>query len=80
LPRVGCLPVISGVGYPGGEHKPGDPEVAARQLLSGLAAGAAPPRRGGPGDGGGHVLSAGGVHPADGEAGGDAGQQVPDAL
>jgi putative transposase len=61
-----------GVGYPGGQHQPGDPEAAAGLVFPGLAAGAAPPRRGRPGHGGGHVLPAEGVHPADGETGRDA--------
>ena len=48
------------------------PKLRTGQLLPGLAAGAPPPRRGGAGHRGGHLLPAGGVHPADGEAGRDA--------
>ena len=54
-----------------GSDRAGDPEAAAGQLLPGLAAGAAPPGRGRPGQRGGHLLSARGVDAADGEAGGD---------
>jgi hypothetical protein len=40
----------------------GDPEAARRQLLPRLAAGAPPPGRADAHHGGGHLLSAGGVH------------------
>jgi hypothetical protein len=55
-------------GTRGRQHRPGDPEAAAGQLLPGLAAGVASPGRGGLGRGGRHVVPAGCADPADGEA------------
>ena len=46
----------------------GDPQAAAGLLLPGLAAGAPQARRAGADHGGGHLLPARGVHPADGQA------------
>ena len=49
-----------------------DPQAAGGLLLPGLAAGAAPAGRAGADHGGGHLLPARGLDPADGEAGRDA--------
>ena len=49
------------------------PKLRRSSYFPGLAAGAPPPGRGGAGHSGGHVLSAWGVHPADGKAGGEPG-------
>ena len=51
----------------------GDPQAAARLLLPGLAAGTPQARRAGTDHGGGHLLPAGGVDAADGQARRDAG-------
>jgi hypothetical protein len=45
------------------------PKLRSGFVLAGLAAGARPPRRAGPGLGGGHLLPAGGLDPADGAPG-----------
>src|SRR4051812_35731344 len=64
-------------GTPGG----GDPQAALGVVLSGLAARAPPAGRAGTDHRGGHLLPAGLLHPADGEAGGVPGhhpaEQVP---
>jgi hypothetical protein len=57
-----------GVGYPGGDNRAGDPEAAARVVIPGVP-GAPPPRRAGAGLSRGHVVPAGRVDPAGGEAG-----------
>jgi hypothetical protein len=48
-----------------------------RTRISRIGCWTPPPCRDGPGDGGGHVLSAGRLDPADGEAGRDAGHHPP---
>ena len=57
----------AGVGYPGRDGRAGDPEAAARVVLPGVP-GAPPPGRAGAGLGGGHVVPAGRLDPAGGEA------------
>ena len=64
----------AGVGHPGRHGRAGDPEAAAGHLLPGVAAGAAPPGGAGAGHRGGHVLPAGCVDAAGGEAGRVAGR------
>ena len=59
----------AGVGHPRRHGRAGDPEAAHRVVLPGLAAGAPPPGRAGPGHGRGHQLPARGVDAAGGEAG-----------
>jgi putative transposase len=54
----------------------GDPQAAAGFLLPGLAAGTPQTRRAGPDDGGGHLLPAGGLHAAYGQARRDVGHHV----
>ena len=54
-----------------------DPQAAARLLLPGLAAGTPQTRRAGPDHGGGHLLPAGGVDAADGQARRDPGHHQP---
>ena len=54
----------------------GDPQAAAGLLLPGLAAGTPQTRRAGADHGGGHLLPARGVDPADGQARRDAGHHV----
>jgi hypothetical protein len=56
----------SGVGHPGRHYRPGHPQATGSELLPGVAAGAASSGRVGPGQRGGHFLSARGVHAADG--------------
>ena len=53
-----------------GTDRAGDPEAAAGHLLPGVAAGAAPPGGAGAGHRRGHVVPAGGLDAAGGEAGG----------
>ena len=64
-----------------GTNRPGHPQAAVRQLLPGLAVGAAPPVGAGPGGGGGRVLSRRRLHPPGRGAGPDPGhravEQVP---
>ena len=59
----------SGVGHPRRQHRPGYPQATGSDLLPGVAAGAASSGRVRSGQRGGDLLSAGGVHAADGEAG-----------
>jgi aminoglycoside phosphotransferase family enzyme/predicted kinase len=53
----------AGLGHPGRQRGPGDPQAADGDLLPGLAAGAAPASGAGDGGGGGRVLSARRQHP-----------------
>ena len=62
----------AGPGHPGRHDRGGNPRTT-RHVLPGLVADPAPPRGGGADHGGGDLLPARGVHPADGQAGADPG-------
>jgi hypothetical protein len=59
---------VPGVRHPGRHSGRRDPQAPVRLVLPGLAAGAPPPSGAGADHRGGHLLPAGGIDPADGEA------------